>query len=47
MKPKPLESLNHLTVPVLICKFPKKNCKKAFARSAGTSRGEKSDDLMR
>src|SRR5690349_22810528 len=24
MKPKPLESLNHLTVPVLICAFPKK-----------------------
>src|SRR5712692_9399791 len=24
MNPKPLESLNHLTVPVLICTFPKK-----------------------
>src|SRR5882762_6461665 len=38
MNPKPLESLNHLTVPVLICIFPKK-LKEGFRPERGNFKG--------
>src|ERR1700704_1566725 len=47
MNPKPLESLNHLTVPELIFTFPKK-LKEGFRPGARELQGEKeNDDLMR
>src|SRR5439155_25585882 len=40
MNPKPLESLNHLTVPVLICTFPKK-LKRRLSPGARELQGER------